>query len=93
VARGPGNVCSLYWRAPGEDFSEAAALHVEHEPSASWRVLDFPLNQQAGWRGRIAEVRLSLFNLYQEGFDRRLSVATECRGIGYVRWVRALRLG
>ncbi|GEM_PF-2513529 len=92
VAQGPGNVCSLYWRRPGESFSEAESFHVEHQPSESWRVLDFPLNQHPEWRGKIEEVRLHLFNLYQNGFGRRLSFRAECRGTGYLRWLRAIKL-
>src|SRR5579885_718153 len=76
-----------------ESFSEAESFHVEHQPSESWRVLDFPLNQHPEWRGKIEEVRLHLFNLYQNGFGRRLSFRAECRGTGYLRWLRAIKLG
>ena len=92
VAKGPGNVCSLYWRRAGEPFSEGACFHVEHQPSESWRVLDFPLNRHPEWHGRIEELRLNLFNHYQNGFERRLSFRTECRGTGYLRWLRAIKL-
>jgi Sulfotransferase family len=92
VAQGPGNVCALDW-SPGQPFSDGAYFHVEHQPSADSRVLDFPLYTHPEWRGRIRGLRLHLFNLYQEGFERRLSLATECRGTGYLRWIRGFKLG
>jgi Sulfotransferase family len=91
VAQGPGNVCALDW-SRGRP-SGNAIFHVEHQPSADSRVLDFPLYTHPEWRGRIRQLRLHLFNLYQTGFNRRLSLATECQGTGYLRWLRAFKLG
>jgi hypothetical protein len=39
----------------------------------------------------IRGLRLHLFNLYQESFGRRLLRATECRGTGYLHWIRAFK--
>jgi len=91
VAEGPGNVCAIDWAADGPS-TEAACFHVEYQPSANWRVLDFPVKRHAEWRGKIREMRLHLFNLYQEGFGRRLSLATACQGTGYLRWIRGFKL-
>jgi len=83
---------ALDWSS-GQPLSDNAVFHVEHQPNADSRVLDFPLYGHPEWRGRIRGLRLHLFNLYQEGFNRRLSLKAECRGTGYLRWLRALKLG
>jgi hypothetical protein len=93
VSEGPGNVCSLSWRAPGGEFSNDTIFHIEYQPSPDWRVLDFVLHSHANWKGKIAELRLHLFNLYHEAFGHRLAWPTAtCRGTGYLRWVRALKV-
>jgi Sulfotransferase family len=91
VAQGPGNVCAIDW-SPGQPFTDNAYFQVEYQPGADSRVLDFPLYTHPEWRGRIRGLRLHLFNLYRESFGRRLSYATECRGTGYLRWIRAFKL-
>jgi Sulfotransferase family len=93
VAEGAGNVCSIFWRAPGQQFSLDNAYHVEYWPAPQWRMVDFPVHKHPNWQGRIAEVRIHFFNLYPQGFGRTLAWPNAtCRGTGYLKWLRFLKI-
>lgn len=89
---GAGNTCTIYWRDAHQQFSEERAFYVEYRAHSAWRVLDFPLYRHRLWCGRIAAIRIDLFNRAQSGFGKGLSASPECRGTGYLRWVRLLCL-
>ena len=90
LREGAGNACTVYWRGLHEPFSEDRAFYVEYRPHSAWRILDFPLYRHKNWRGPIAAIRLDLFNRSATGFGRELSESPECRGTGYLRWVRII---
>jgi hypothetical protein len=75
-----GSRFSIYWRGGEANFSEERAMHLDYAPSAHWRVVRFRVGQHPLWKGAIRKIRLDLFN----------SGSGECRGLGYVRWVRLI---
>jgi hypothetical protein len=81
VSGGVGNHCSVYWRGPGQDFSEERSFHVAYIPAQAWRVLDFAVQDHGLWQGRIEEIRLDIFNFS----------SPDCRGEGLIKWMRLLR--
>jgi hypothetical protein len=57
-----GDHCSVYWRRESEFFSEERVIHRPYYPGKHWRVFRFDFTGHALWNGRIAELRLDLFN-------------------------------
>ncbi len=92
LREGAGNVCTVYWRGSEEEFSEDRAFHVEYRAQGAWRILDFPVYRHRNWRGTVAAIRIDLFNRAVSGFGRGLSESPECRGTGYLRWVRIMSI-
>jgi len=81
VQSGTGDHCSIYWHGNGEDFSEERCLHLPCQPAAHWRILRFELSKHPCWRGRVARLRVDLFNTSQ---------ATCTKGGGAIRWLRLI---
>jgi len=81
VQSGAGDHCSIYWQGDGEDFSEHRCLRQPCRPAAHWQVLRFQLSRHPLWQGRIARLRVDLFNT---------SRATRASGNGAVRWLRLI---
>lgn len=86
-----GEVCSVYWRTRDDQFSEERAVYTRLTPSAHWEVLSFPMHKHPGWKGRIHELRLDLFNFVSRGLMRRWrSPYPPCKGRGRIRWVKLI---
>jgi hypothetical protein len=84
-----GEVCSVYWRTRDNQFSEERVVYTRLTPSAHWEVLSFPMHKHPGWKGRIHELRLDLFNFVSRGLIRRWrSPYPPCKGTGRIRWVK-----
>jgi len=75
-----GDVCSLFWRARDEGFSEDRSIHLQFFPGMHWQVIRFRAAAHALWKGAIAELRLDVFNVHHRG---RI-------GSGRIRWVRLI---
>ena len=73
-----GSVTSVYWRPRFAGFSEDRSIHLPFRPARHWQTVRFDLRSHPLWKGRIAGLRLDLFN----GTGRHLE------GSGLVRWVR-----
>jgi len=73
-----GESCSLYWRNPGNQFSEERVLHLPIKPAFGWGVMRLRVAEHPEWKGTIAQLRLDLFN------------GVNPRGEGYIRWVRLI---
>jgi hypothetical protein len=84
-----GEVCSVYWRSRENQFSEERVVYTRLTPSPHWTVLSFPLHEHPGWKGRIHELRLDLFNFVNRGLIRRWRAPyPPSKGTGRIRWVK-----
>lgn len=81
VQGGAGWVNSVYWRPPNADFSEERSIHLPFRPARHWQIARFELRSHPLWKGRIAALRLDIFN----GAGHRLE------GSGLLRWVRLVK--
>jgi hypothetical protein len=75
-----GDHCSVYWRRPGEFFSEERVVHYRYFPGRQWRVFQFDFAAHPLWSGTIAELRIDLFN-----FSEQVN-----SGSGEVTWFRLI---
>lgn len=73
-----GEMFSLYFNGPGQDFAEQRCSSQRYTPSPHWTVLSFPVHRHPEWRGIISQLRLDLFN----------SLNPDHQGRGRIRWVR-----
>jgi hypothetical protein len=73
-----GQMFSLYFNGPDQDFSEERCLSLPYTPSPHWSVLSFPVHRHEQWRGIISYLRLDLFN----------AINPAHHGRGRIRWIR-----
>jgi len=77
VRGGTGDHCSVYWRGPGDSYSEQQVVHVPFRPGPHWQIVRVPLAAHPAWPHPIEALRIDLFN-------GRVTAGST----GEIRWLR-----